>query len=65
MSALIFSLNFDIPDLHYLEVVVKEKKIVTELNNRNSNSVKADVLYYARRNFISKSGGLPQALSHF
>lgn len=38
--------------------LVKENKTVTQLNNR---SVKADGFYYARINFISKYGGLPQA----
>lgn len=65
MSALISGLRFDFRDLHCLEVVVKENKIVTQLNNRSNNSVKADVLYYARTDFISKSGGLPQSLSRF
>lgn len=41
--------------------LVKENKIVTQLNNRSSNSVKADDVYCARINCISKSGVLLQA----
>lgn len=67
-SALISSLHFDVPDLHYLQVMnekkdlVEENEIVTQLYNRSSNSMKADVFYYVRKKkCISESGGLLQA----
>jgi len=41
--------------------LVKENKIVTQFNNRSSNSVKADGFYHTRTIFISKSGGLLHA----